>query len=105
MLHMKIRTVGWLVSASLVWAVSACRHTTQKSVSTQVLGAGLLPDIYLDSGQVIHLVYGVGDSILYASSADGGQHFTEPQLVDTLPGLMLIAKRGPQISGSADALV
>lgn len=102
---MKIRTIGWLVSASLVWAVSACRNTTQKNVSTQVLGAGLLPDVYLDSGQVIHLVYGVGDSILYASSADGGQHFTEPQLVDTLPGLMLIAKRGPQISGSADALV
>lgn len=88
-----------------ITALAGCKGSRKENVSTQMIGQGLLPDIWVGKDRIIHLVYGKGDSILYTHSSDGGKHFSQPLLVDTLPGLVLIAKRGPQIAASKDALV
>jgi len=57
-----------------------------------------MPNIAKDKSGDIHLVYGIGDSIMYASSFDKGNSFSSPSLVATLPKLFSFAMRGPQIA-------
>lgn len=61
------------------------------------LGEGQVPDLATD-GNLVHAVWGRGDSILYAFSANRGRSFSAPQLVDVVPKLFSFAMRGPQIT-------
>ena len=46
----------------------------------------------------IHLVYGTGDSLLYATSTDKGKSFSKSELIKVIDGLAANATRGPQIA-------
>lgn len=62
-----------------------------------VIGKGNMPAITKDVNNDIHVVYGYGDSIMYANSSDAGKTFNSPELVDTLSELVDFATRGPQV--------
>lgn len=64
----------------------------------RVIATGQMPALTKDAVNNIHLVYGLHDSIMYTTSSDGGNSFTKPVLIDTLPGLVDFATRGPQIA-------
>jgi len=66
---------------------------------------GQMPDLVVDSGGNLHLVSGLGDSILYTLSTDHGQSFSGLELVDTLSGLFSFATRGTQIAMQGDTPV
>ncbi|MBA4166683.1 MAG: exo-alpha-sialidase [Chitinophagaceae bacterium] len=61
-----------------------------------IIGRGQMPCVASDS-KGIHLVYGIGDSLVYQFSTDKGKSFTGIQLITKLPGLNASATRGPQI--------
>ena len=57
-----------------------------------------MPNITNDSAGNIHLVYGIGDSIMYTRSSDDGGSFAKPSLIAVLPKLFSFATRGPQVA-------
>ncbi|MVM37686.1 exo-alpha-sialidase [Spirosoma sp. HMF3257] len=74
------------------------------SVTTRQVGKGRHPSIAVDPIGKVHVVYGLGEVILYTSSRDGEQ-FDEPLRIDSLPGLHLGASRGPQIAATDRSVV
>ena len=63
-----------------------------------------MPNLVKDNMNNLHLVYGYGDSIMYAISADHGKSFSRPVLVANLPELVAKAMRGPQIASGGKTL-
>ena len=75
-----------------------CRRRHQSNDSGVVLiASGQMPAVSSDKDQVIHLVYGVGDSVMYTFSNNKGISFSSAELVDSMQGLVAYATRGPQI--------
>jgi hypothetical protein len=73
--------------------------TSRPSVQFEsVIGAGQMPAITKDKSGSLHVVFGKGDSILYACSKNGGQNFSAPALVAVLHELSASHTRGPQIA-------
>ena len=66
--------------------------------------AGRAPSIYC-ANDVVHLTFASGDSILYCSSYDNGQNFSQPVFVGSVNNLAVVGGRGPQIAGNKDQLV
>jgi hypothetical protein len=64
-----------------------------------------MPYFFKDKNDRLHLVYGVGDSIMYTSSSDKGISFSSPSVVDVLPGLFSFATRGTQVSATDDGII
>lgn len=67
-------------------------------VHTLTIGSGQMPAVATGKNNEVHVVFGRGDSILYASSKDGGSSFGKPACIGRLPGLIAFATRGPQIT-------
>ena len=65
---------------------------------------GQMPNMTVDKNNIVHIVYGRGDSIMYISSKNGVT-FNSPSLVAVLPKLMSSAMRGPQIASAENGLV
>jgi len=61
------------------------------------IGDGQMPSVSSGSNDDIHVAFGKGDSIMYASSIDGGKSFNSPVCVDTIANLVAFATRGPQV--------
>ena len=68
------------------------------------IGQGKVPSVVKDKFNMIHIVYGTGDSIMYILSKDGSS-FSTPSLVAVLPGLFSFAMRGPQLAVSSKGLI
>jgi hypothetical protein len=64
------------------------------------LAPGSQPQLALAPGGIARLAFGRSDSIFCASSADGGRHFSQPELVGVVAGMHLGMTRGPQIACS-----
>lgn len=99
---MKNTTLLVFLAAVLFACQNAPSHqqiiaSVNEQTTSTIIGQGQVPDIATDRNAV-HVVWGKGDSILYAFSSDGGNHFSKPELVDTLPKLFSFAMRGPQIA-------
>ena len=77
----------------LLWAVLA-----DASVKDAPIGKGQMPALLQDVKGNIHLVYGSGDSLLHATSADKGKSFSQPELIKVIDGLAANATRGPQVA-------
>jgi hypothetical protein len=75
----------------------SCKERKAIAKADFVIGNGQMPNIAKDNSGAIHLVYGLGDSIMYTSSSDNGQSFSLPSVVAVLPDLFSFAMRGPQI--------
>ena len=63
-----------------------------------------MPAIVKDNTGKLNLVYGTGDSIMYAVSADNGVSFSNPVLIEVLPELDASHTRGPQIAVAGENL-
>jgi hypothetical protein len=83
----------------------ACNERKVFPKADFVITNGQMPDVVKDKNEHLHLVYGVGDSIMYTSSSDKGNSFSSPSLVDVLPGLFSFATRGTQISATDHGIV
>lgn len=57
-----------------------------------------MPNLTRDKAGNLHLVYGIGDSIMYAYSSDKGNSFSTPTLIAVLPKLFSFATHGAQIA-------
>ncbi len=68
------------------------------------IGTGIHPSVATDPAGDVHVVYGRGGVIFYATSHDG-ETYREPIRVDSVPGLHLGASRGPQIAATAASVV
>lgn len=62
------------------------------------------PQLAIDADGVIHLVFGVGDSVQYVRSADGGKSFSKPVTLATVRVLALGMRRGPRIATWGDSV-
>lgn len=58
-----------------------------------------------DKDDHLHLVYGTGDSIMYAVSLDNGMSFSSPALISVLPHVYSFAMRGPQIAATNAGII
>ncbi|MGC4003912.1 MAG: sialidase family protein [Pirellulales bacterium] len=56
------------------------------------------PQVVVDGGGVAHVVYGVGNVVLYRRSEDGGKSFAEPVVIETGRVLALGMRRGPRVA-------
>ncbi|GAB4024346.1 exo-alpha-sialidase [Spirosoma gilvum] len=75
-----------------------------ESAPEQKVGVGKHPSAFTDPAGTVHVVYGRGENLYYATTQTGDQ-FTPAIRVDSLPGLQLGASRGPQIAASAKSVV
>ena len=69
-----------------------------------LIARGQMPNMTRDKNNMIHIVYGSGDSILYISSRDGIS-FSSASLVAVLPDLSASTMRGPQIASADNGLI
>jgi hypothetical protein len=91
-----------VASTALVACQNSASHqpataSAQQQLAPAVIGLGQVPDLAV-SDSTVHVAWGKGDSILYAFSSDGGNSFSDPEVVDVVSGLFSFAMRGPQIA-------
>ncbi|CAN5710581.1 hypothetical protein BH10BAC2_BH10BAC2_16690 [soil metagenome] len=96
-----MKCIYWLLLPLLF---IACKDQNKSVSLTATIGSGQMPALTKDSKNTIHLVYGIGDSIMYSSSADEGASFNTPVLVGTLTNLVDFATRGPQIAATKNGV-
>ena len=65
----------------------SCQEKKAVAKADFIIGDGQIPNIAKDKSGTIHLVYGLGDSIIYTFSSDNGKSFSSPSLVAVLPDL------------------
>ncbi|MEO5649688.1 MAG: hypothetical protein ABIR03_07165 [Ginsengibacter sp.] len=83
----------------------SCNEKKAVSKTDFVIANGQMPNITKDKRGDLHLVYGVGDSIMYVSSSENGHSFSSPSLISVLPGLAASHTRGPQIAATDNGLI
>ncbi len=69
-----------------------------------IIANGQMPNLAMDSADNLHLVFGSGDSIMYAYSSDHGRSFSATSLISVLPELAASHTRGPQIAATNKGL-
>ena len=95
---------------SILFAVSLLIFSScsQKSTSGKddfVIAKGQMPCITKDKDNNLHLVYGVGDSIMYTYSENNARSFSKPALISLLPHVFSFSMRGPQIAATQNGIV
>jgi hypothetical protein len=94
-----------LVIAIIAVMFTACKNQSgEENPESIIIGKGQMPNAINDESGNLHLVFGRGDSIMYASSIDKGKSFSKPVMVSILPGLAASHMRGPQIAASLNGL-
>lgn len=84
---------------------TACKNQgQQESPDSVIIGKGEMPNATNDDAGNLLVVFGSGDSIMYSSSVDKGESFSEPVLISILPDLAASHMRGPQIAASSNGL-
>ncbi len=73
--------------------------------NSYLIGKGQMPNVAKDKQNNLHLVFGSGDSMLYANSSNAGKTFSTPALIATLPHVFTYAGRGPQVAVTNGTLV
>ncbi|MDB5342034.1 MAG: BNR/Asp-box repeat protein [Schlesneria sp.] len=63
------------------------------------------PQAAIANDGTVHLIYGVGDAVLYTRSTDAGVTFTKPQEAFRVPNLALGMRRGPRITAAGTSIV
>jgi len=92
----------------LLFFLTGCANLSappeQETKSNVIVSHGQMPSVVKDSKNNLHLVYGIGDSIMYSFSVDGGKNFSSPSLVSVLPELAASHMRGPQLAATSEGL-
>src|SRR4051812_25613040 len=85
--------------------ISACSERKAQIKSDFVLADGQMPAVTKDNANNLHIVFGIGDSIMYTYSSDDAITFSEPVLIAHIPDVYTFAMRGPQIAATDNCLV
>jgi hypothetical protein len=59
------------------------------------------PQVAVDEAGGIHVAWGLGDTIRYCRSTDGGRHFSPPVEAGTIKSMSLGLRRGPRIAATS----
>lgn len=87
----------------MLWSLSllvACSEPVNDERST-LLTPGQMPAIAKTDKGNIYLTFGLGDSLCFAESSDGGASFSDPALVAVVPHLASSNMCGPQIGATS----
>ena len=98
-----MRTLLLFILFFSICLFSFIRNKTENPIS--VVAKGQMPNVAVDKAGGFHLVYGMGDSILYRYSNDHGNSFASAMLVAVLPKLAASHTRGPQIVSTSNGLL
>ena len=63
------------------------------------------PQATLSSDGAIHVVFGVGEDVVYCHSTDNGKTFSESKVAFQIPNLALGMRRGPRIAAIGNSLI
>jgi hypothetical protein len=85
--------------------ITSCKEQNSAKSSDSIIAEGQMPNLVKDNSGNLHLVYGKGDSIMYAYSEDRGKSFSTPSLLSILPELAASHTRGPQITAPTNGLI
>lgn len=96
----KLKTAAFL----LLLFITVYGTNAQQVTTATVHVRGQMPSIARDKSGVIHIAYGVRDSLFYISSRDG-KSFSAPALIAVIPGVFTTAMRGPQIAVSSKGVL
>ena len=88
-----------------LFTLSSCLESKNQIKDDHIIANGQMPNIAKSKDNAIHLVFGNGDSIMYATSVDNGITFSQPSLISTLPGVYSFAMRGPQIACTDNSII
>lgn len=88
----------------VLYMSSACSPKQSHKSKDVVIAKGQMPNLVKDKENNLHLVYGSGDSIMYAYSSDQGEPFATATLISVLPNLAASHTRGPQIAATTKGL-
>jgi hypothetical protein len=69
-------------------------------LSDSIIGIGKQPQMTIDDQGILRIIYGNGDKIFCATSADNGITFPDIQLVGEIKDMHLGMSRGPQLATS-----
>src|SRR4051812_16369185 len=94
-----------LIFIAITSLLLICCKDSSENINDHLIGKGQMPNIVTDKSGIIHVVYGSGDNIMYASSSDGGKQFSEPVAISALPELAASHMRGPQIAAASSRLI
>lgn len=89
----------------VLFTFSSCTRKQAVSKNDFVIAKGQMPKMVTDKNGNIHLVYGIGDSIMYTYSSDKGNSFSSPEVIDVVMGLYSFATRGPQIAATPKGIL
>jgi len=87
-----------------IFMLSACSEKKPQIKNDFVIANGQMPNLVKDKDDNLYLVYGSGDSIMYAHSLDKSQSFSATSLIAILPKLAASHTRGPQIAVTNNGL-
>jgi hypothetical protein len=90
---------------SFFYFLSSCSEKKLQIKDNFVVANGQMPVIVKGNDNAIHLVYGIGDSIMYSYSSDNANTFSKPSLISVLPHFYSFATRGPQIAATQKGIV
>lgn len=97
---LRVACLCWLLTIPIGWSHGAA-HVV---VSGDRASRPQQPQAAVDDDGVIHVVYGVGDSIRYVQSKDQAASFSEPVELPKLGVVALGMRRGPRIAVAKDVL-
>ncbi len=63
------------------------------------------PQATLSTDGAIHVVFGVGEDVVYCHSTDNGNSFSEPKVAFQIPNLALGMRRGPRVAAFGNTLI
>src|SRR6187397_1607350 len=94
-----------IVFFSILFTFSFSSENKTSIKDDYIIAKGQMPSLAKDRNNTIHMVYGNGDSIMYALSTDHGTSFSKPSLISSLPGIYSFAMRGPQIACTDNSII
>ncbi len=83
-------------------AIGYSASTRPVAPDSNIIGEGKQPQVSVDNGGTVRVVYGSANKIFCATSVNHGQSFSKPVLVADVPDMHLGMSRGPQLSSSAN---
>ncbi|MDQ3329676.1 MAG: glycoside hydrolase [Planctomycetota bacterium] len=91
--------------AIIVFCVCWTGSVTAGEDTPSSLAEGRQPRLASGENGNVYCVFGAGEDVFCARSADGGATFSAPSKVANHPGLMLGMRRGPRIAVTGDSVV
>src|SRR5687768_3093539 len=98
MMHINFPVIRFAVLLMVTFNLNG-QQAKQISIT---IGAGQMPSVVQDKQRNLHVVFGQGDSLLYAFSTNQGSSYSSPVLVKMVPELAAGSMRGPQIATTPD---